>query len=556
MKNNEVGAEICRTMKILAADRVLLETNWYDAYQYTFPLRGQNILSQNDSGFTNANQAFDDKAEIFDTTGSDAARLLASSMLSGLTPPNSKWFTLKVPDIDKDTVSQDAKEWLQSASSKLFNAIHASNYDSEAFEFMIDMVVGGFAGLYTEITDDGDLMFEAWPLDSLYLEETMKRGIVDTVYRTMMMTAPQAVHKFGIDNVPEKIRKSYKEGKAGKDRFEFTHCIRPRVKNGVQATGTLTNNLPFESIYVAVETKTIVKESGYHEFPAAIARWMKIPRTPYAVGAIDTALPDIKTLNRVVQMMLTNAEMSIAGTFVATHDGVINQNTLRIGPRSVIFAANVNNIKPLGTAGNFAIAGTEIDRLQSQIKRTMMSDQLSPPRQSGNPASATEIRARVQMIRQTLGPVYGRFSNEYLQILLTRCFGLLLRDGQFGEPPAELMDGTAFIPEYTSPLARAQRLEEVLQQDAFEASLANMAQIKPELLDLYKFDEAARMKAEAMNINYAYFRTESEVKKLRADRAAAQQQAEQQLQQTQELQDDGQAIQNEQQLNQVLGGEE
>ena len=48
------------------------------------------------------------------------------------------------------------------------------------------------------------------------------------------------------------------------------------------------------------------------------------------------ALPDIKTLNKVTELTLKNASISIGGVFTAVDDGVLNPQTISITPGAVI----------------------------------------------------------------------------------------------------------------------------------------------------------------------------------------------------------------------------
>ena len=49
-------------------------------------------------------------------------------------------------------------------------------------------------------------------------------------------------------------------------------------------------------------------------------------------GPVLQAMPAIKTLNLTVQLILENAEMAIAGSYVYDDDGVFNLITLRYSP--------------------------------------------------------------------------------------------------------------------------------------------------------------------------------------------------------------------------------
>jgi len=76
--------------------------------------------------------------------------------------------------------------------------------------------------------------------------------------------------------------------------------------------------------------------------------------------------------------------------------------------------------------------------------------------------TATEVHVRVDLIRQQLGPVYGRWQSEYLIPIVERCFGLALRAGVLGQPPEELQGQDMQI-KFLSPLARAQNWRTCLQ---------------------------------------------------------------------------------------------
>lgn len=512
------GRNVLRAFSALEQERQQLNTVWEDAFRYTFPIRGQGFTNTYSDGGSLVNTAKAQSAEIYDSTAGESARLLASSMISGLTPSNSQWFNLAVPGNLATQVPYPVRSWLENSSDKLHNLIHTSNYDSEAFEFFLDIVVGGMSGLYIDQSGPG-LRFEHWSLDTLYCAETLRENRIDTVYRVLNYTGTQAASEFGINNLPDSIREAIKNNPDDVRLYTFIHAIRPRMKNGKLVTGKQAQAMPWESIYVCRQSGTVVKESGYREFPVVIPRWLNIPKTVYATGPIDAALPDIKTLNKVKQMVLTNGELQIAGTFVAKEDGILNPNTIRIGPRRIIFAADVDNLKPLSSGGDFKFAEWMIIQLQKQIRKVLLSDQLQP--QDGPMMTATEIQVRTQLVRRLLGPIYSRFQAEYLLPLIERCFGVALRAGLLGIPPDEI-GGFEFSPVYQSPLARAQRLEDLENIQQYEQAMITLVQLNPEVLDLYDMDAAARKKAELLGVPVDVLRDSRQVAGIRKKRAEAQ----------------------------------
>lgn len=521
MGDNNKGQDILKSFKRLQSERSILEPAWKEAYQYTYPLRGQGFFG-NDDPFSNAAKARSEKGKVYDSTGADACRLLAASMIGGLTPSTTQWFGLSIPDTPDAYIPRPVRAWLQSSSETLRAMINSSNYNAVAFEFFIDIAVAGQAGLFIDIDENtGRLHFENWPLSSLYIADSTRAQRIDTVYRKLMMTVGEAAEKFGLSNLNSEMQALYENDPTCTTKHAYVHAIRPRMKKGKRSQGKLKTQMPFESVYVCQKSGEVAYESGFHEFPVVIPRWAVIPDTEYAVGPLDTALADVKTLNELIKMVLTNGEMAIAGTFVAKHDGVFNPSTVRIGPRKVIMVANTDNIKPLASGGNWQIASGEIGRLQAQIKRVMMSDELAPA-QSGAPMTAEEVRTRTQIIRQILGPTFARLQAEFLNPLIERTFNLAARAQRLQPPPDELAQMPQFIPDFKNPLQRAQLMDDVAAMDRFESALTAQAQsVGPQVHDLYDWDSAVQKRAEIVGIPVGLLRDMREVEQIRKQRAEA-----------------------------------
>ena len=65
--------------------------------------------------------------------------------------------------------------------------------------------------------------------------------------------------------------------------------------------------------------------------PWIVARYMKVAGEVYGRGPLVTAIPDIKTLNKTLELLLLkNASLSIAGVYTAADDGVLNPQTISI----------------------------------------------------------------------------------------------------------------------------------------------------------------------------------------------------------------------------------
>lgn len=514
------ATQIAKTLGTLKSLRSPHESVWRDCYDHSYPIRGSGFNGES----ITAMEAQTRKARMLDSTTTDAARILASTIMSGLTPANSLWFNM---DVGNET--EDERRWLDESADILWQNIHAANFDAAAFEGLLDAVCAGWFALYIgENQGKGGFNFDLWPIASVYCSASVAGGKIDTIYREYTLTAEQAVKEFGADNVSEQTRKLADD--KPQEAVKFLHCITPRSVYAVG--GRLAKNMPFASYKVEVDQKTMVSESGFHEFPVVVPRWMMIPDSVYAVGAMFDALPDARTLNELCRMDLAAGDLAIAGMWIAEDDGVLNPRTVKVGPRKIIIANSVDSMKPLQPGSNFQYADAKILRLQASIRKTLMADSLPP---ADKPAvTATEIHARMNLVRQLLGPVYGRFQAEYLQPLIERCFGIAYRAGVLGQAP-ESLGGRNFTVRYLSPLARAQKLQEVTAIDQVVASALEVSAATQSLepLDNIDMDAALQFKGEALGVPSSIMRSTAEVDEKRKQRAEEQQAAQQQAQQQQ-----------------------
>jgi hypothetical protein len=259
-------------------------------------------------------------------------------------------------------------------------------------------------------------------------------------------------------------------------------------------------------VHIEKDTRKLVREKGYHEQPVIAPRWLLIPNSVYPVGPVFDALPDIKSLNKAVEMSFANMDLAIAGMWIGEDDGVLNPRTLKVGPRKVVVANSVDSLKALEPPGKFDLGAIEIQRLQRAIRKVLMADQLEPQSQPGKdgrpgaPITATQAQINVELIRQLLGPIYGRWLAEFVKPLLTRCFGIAYRAGALGRPP-ESLDQRKMNVRYLSPIARSQKLVDVASMDRYETTLAQeMAAGRTEVADNYNWDKAARKRHELLGV--------------------------------------------------------
>ena len=513
--------QLCSRLSQLKSARSTHESHWRDCYQYGAPERQQAF-----GGGISGKERETQRADLFDSTASEAVQLLVASIMSGVTPSNALWFKAVPDGMDDVAEMTEGERWLESVCNFMWRNIHAANFDSEAPETVTDVTVAGWGVLYIDIDRDagGGYVFESWSLGDCFIGSTKANGLIDTIYREHRMTAEAMISTYGEDNCHVSVVETAKRNPT--ESFNLLHVICPRKTKGA---GQINKDMPFASYHIDLANKHTVKESGFHEFPCAVPRMRRIPNSLYGNGQMSFALPDAKSANRLMQTTLESADLALGGMWAAEDDGVLNPHTVKIGPRKVIVMNSVDSMKRLDDGTNFQVAEYLLTGLQGGIRKKLMADQLPPI--GTQQMTATEINTRIEIIRQQLGPVYGRFQAEYLIPILDRCFGLAFRSGALGAPPEELQ-GRNLSFKFMSPMARAQRLDEVIATEQFIASIADVAQIEQTILDNVNFDAVAQITGAGRGVPASVLRSTEEIQELRQARQEAQQaQAEQEQQQ-------------------------
>jgi len=447
---------------------------YQDCFDLTLPIRGEGFYSLDYSSTGAAHK----QRRILDNTATRSLRDQVSQLQDGLTPEQVQWFDLYLNDS-----TDDDKRWLSNAAKVMWESFNASNFASESMECLIDLGVAGWFVLYIFEDEFKQVQFEHWPLAQCFIASTRRDKRIDTIYRKFPLTAAQAKHEYG-DEIPQNIREALNNNKFN-EVFWFLQAIEPREIFAVGAK--LGRNMPFASYHVELSSKKVVRESGYHEFPCAVPRWLSVPASPYAVGPTYEAFGDIGSVNEIKRLELANLDIAVGGMFVGVNDGILNPRTVRLGAKRMVMAASTDSIKPLVTGTDFRTAYISEDRIQEQIKQTFNANNLPPL--DGQPRTALEISERMNIVRKLQGPIYSRSTSEYLQPAIERVFGLNFRAGKLGDPPQSLVNRN-FSVRYLSPIARAQRQEESNAIKRFVANAIEVSPVFPQALDTVDIDQA------------------------------------------------------------------
>ena len=498
----------------LEADRGTWESHWQEILDYVMPRKAE---------ITFLRSRGEKRTEVlFDSTAITANNLLAASLQGTLTSPSLPWFSLKLRDDDANKV-RDVQIWLEDTARRMYAVFNESNFNTEVHEMYLDLCSVGTSAIFVEEANEGflkgGLHFNTLHISEYFIQENVK-GTVDTLYRKYKMTARQAVQEFGEKNIGTKIKEALK---AKPDtQFNFIHAVEP-TEDYERAIGKAKTKLPFHSCHVCFEDKMVVRTGGYNEFPYLVPRWAKATGEIFGRSPSYNALPDIKTLNKAVEIGLKAWAKAIDPPLLVTDDGVIGR--VRMTPAGITVVRSDTAIKPLQIGSNWQITDLKENQLRTAIRQAYYSDQLQL--QEGPQMTATEVQVRYELMQRLLGPTLGRFQTEFLNPLIERVFGIMLRSDALTPRPSE-MEGMNMDIEYVGPLARSQRMEEAIAVERLYQLAMQVVQVDPTVMDVINHEQAIRMRATLLGVPKTVLRGEDEVAEIREQRAAAQQQAQEQ----------------------------
>ena len=499
----------------LEADRGTWESHWQEILDYVMPRKAE---------ITFLRSRGEKRTEVlFDSTAITANNLLAASLQGTLTSPSLPWFSLKLRDDDANKV-RDIQIWLEDTARRMYAVFNESNFNTEVHEMYLDLCSVGTSAIFVEEANEGFLQgglhFNTLHIAEYFIQEN-STGRVDTLYRKYKMTARQAVQEFGEDNVGTKIKEAVK---AKPDtQFNFIHAVEPTPDYERSVGMKSKTKLPFHSCHVCFEDKMVVRVGGYNEFPYLVPRWSKATGEIFGRSPSYNALPDIKTLNKAVEIGLKAWAKAIDPPLLVTDDGVIGR--VRMTPGGITVVRSDTAIKPLQIGSNWQITDLKENQLRTAIRQAYYSDQLQL--QEGPQMTATEVQVRYELMQRLLGPTLGRFQTEFLNPLIERVFGIMLRSDALTPRPSE-MEGMNMDIEYVGPLARSQRMEEAIAVERLYQLAMQVVQVDPTIMDVIDHEQAIRMRATLLGVPKTVLRGEDEVAEIREQRAAAQQQAQEQ----------------------------
>lgn len=399
--------------------RMLWDPLFNDMYDFVIPYR-RSLYSPTPG------QRLTDK--VFDATAIDACTRFSGRMQQDVTPPFQQFFELFPGPLLGGAGDQKKKiaEDLNSIGEQVTAALTTSSFHIASAEMYHDlfcstgyllmlqgdqnslidcMSVPPFEmamdygprrkiwGRFWSRTIEAGLIPEEWP--NARLNDTLKQQVMNEQDKPVqLMQATTWNSRLGL--------------------WEL-HVLRSSGIGGAVHVGVSDDEPP---IWYETYRKSPWITPGLHTVPGEI----------YARGPGMLAMPFIKTLNKVKELELKAAALSLFGMWTSTDDDIVNEKTLRFEPGAVWKVGSNGggrgpSLAKLDVPGRFDLSHIVVEDERSQINNVTYNKRLPP--MTGAVRSPTEIMERVRDLDIDLGGLYARISLECVQPVVERAIDIL-----------------------------------------------------------------------------------------------------------------------------------
>jgi len=415
-----------------------------DCYDYLLPQRN-TFQTQTDGRLNKA-------SKLYSSAGMHSASNFVNTMQANFTPVFQRWAEFKPgPGIAEES-KQEWIENLEDLTETVFTYLNNSNFATASAEMYFDWGIGTGALWIFEGDTNQPLNFISTPLSQYGLEEG-RFGEVSGIYKETMIAVELIQSTFSAFNpkISENLARKIQD--SPQQKVKVHECLYKDY-----------DDMVWHYCVLLEEGKEEIASKTFKEAICLTPRWLKIPGSPYGVGPFMMAMPDIKTLNKIKELMLQNMALSAFGVYTVENNGTFNPNTAVIRPGMFIpvesnGGGRGKSIEPLPQAGNFQLQEFVLNALVDDIKKIMLDTKM--PDTQAQPPTAFELAQRIKEFQQDIGSAYGRAIFEFVIPLFRRVVQILSDMGKINLPPNFDIDQFLVKVQVVSPIAQTQAMADV-----------------------------------------------------------------------------------------------
>jgi len=382
----------------------------------------------------------DNRSEIYTSVGVNAGNTFINKTQATLTPINANFIEFQVEDTDPD---KDEKNKELDKIASICNTIkNKSNFDQEIGSFYSDLIAGTACILALKGSPKNPSVFRAIPIKDISILDGVG-GEVSFVSRKFTLTKEVLKWQWAELNEMEVAK-----GESDKDVTILEGTYKDYDAN------------VWRYFVIDQEKESILVDREYRVNPFITLRWYNAPGELYGRGVGLQALPDIKTLNKMTMYNLMATGFKLP-TLLAERDSILDPDEFLLEPMAINPVENIDGIQPLQMPNTGDSMFIDMERLELNIKKTMLDNPLPDTVRPG--ITATEIAERTSASNINISSIYGRLENE---LLIPLAKNLVIHAQEFGmlDPEEDIIgmieDGLIKVV-INTPLMKQQQAGEV-----------------------------------------------------------------------------------------------
>lgn len=468
---NDINVYVRAELERFRTARLDIEETWLEAWAlYLNTNQGVNYMRS--KVLETVGNVNDDWRHKINTGKAFEAVETIHSYLMAAFFPNEDWFDAvpTMPGEDNHLLSRIVKRYVQ-------NKLEAANFISEFENFLRQLIVTGNSvmalpwrydlvtnrrvveaeqPLFDELGGEPEWEiiekevehqrpeFETLDMFDVYIDPTAINPNDSTIIRILRKTKAEIIALFdegvyeGMDKreimalePTSTVSDSYNGEMWRTINGYVTHEATEHEIELVEYWGDLhLPDVTYHDVVVTMINDKVVRfeTNPYWRKPFVVGTYIRVPRQPYAMGALQPNLGMLHELNIITNQRLDNIELHINKMFTAVDDGVLDPDDIESVPGKIFKVGNPDSLRPVDMGrADFTVSYQEAAVLESTIDKNMGTGNYvgANSQRQGERVTAAEIAAVRDAGGNRLSGVHKHIEETALKEILARVFELM-----------------------------------------------------------------------------------------------------------------------------------
>ncbi len=479
-----------------------------------------------------------ERRTIHDDTGIMAKDTFVNGIMAYLITEGKDWF--KFLTWGRKFLSSDriygANDYLEASQKCTLAVMSRTKYYTAIKSCVEDAVISGNGYLQTVDDQDAKNIYYMCLDPQEIVGEDDENGVPCIIIRKFTMSGRTAYKKWG-DALPREFVESVRKGNGGTSH-QFLDAYYPREEIfDSEGNPIITTFKPVAHVVYCYTGDKLIERNGYDEMPISVFRYYHLDGSFYGEGKVERHLDEIYKLDDMANQRQIVFQKNANPAYNVPLQMIDKRWSDNPGAKNYL---DVSNGKPEAVRPPVDVSHMLKDiQDQQSIVMDILDAKLFRLLMMSNDVQRTayEISEQKGEALMLLSVAIGNMQMELITPTVLRTFNILRRMGVIPPVPEELAKESVggLRVELDGPLVK--RMQTYLQATGIMNGLAyisQIAQLNPEIMINFDWDEMARQGATAQGLPQSIIREYADVQKIKQQQLAQQQaQAEMQQQQAQ-----------------------